>query len=243
MFRQAKQSRIFQDVVDQIEQAIINGQLKTGDTLPAERELRSQFNTSRGTVREALRVLEQKGLIEIKLGAGGGAVVKALDTGQVTESLGLLIRLQKVSLQHLAEFRQSVEGDVVALAAARAKREDIRKVRGLLEEARGYAVGGQKRRDDFIRVDKQIHMELARISGNPIYVSVLQTIHDNIHLYYDQYLVMDEQELMDNYSDLSRIVEAVETGDSEKARHFTRTHIHRFNEYMEERAGNRQDPP
>jgi DNA-binding FadR family transcriptional regulator len=236
MFREAKQSRIFQDVVEQIEQAIIKGQLKAGDTLPAERELRSQFNTSRGTIREALRVLEQKGLIEIKLGAGGGAVVKTLDTEQVAQSLGLLIRFQRVSLRHLAEFRQDVEGDVVALAAERAGADDIRRVKALLQEAENYALEGPKMRDEFIRMDKQIHMELARISGNPIYLSVLQTVHDNIQLYYDQYLAMDEQELMANYADLCSIVEAVEAGDSSKARHFTRFHIHRFYEYMEKHA-------
>ena len=72
MFRAAKQSRIFQDIVDQIQEAILDGRFKAGDMLPSERELKEMFQTSRGTLREALRVLEQKGLIEIKLGVGGG---------------------------------------------------------------------------------------------------------------------------------------------------------------------------
>ena len=76
LFRKAKQSRIFQDVVDQIQGAILDGQIKPGDKLPAERELGEMLGTSRGTLREALRVLEQKGLIEIRLGVGGGAIVK-----------------------------------------------------------------------------------------------------------------------------------------------------------------------
>ena len=77
LFRAAKQNRIFQDVVEQIQEAIIEGHLKVGDRLPPERELKEMLQTSRSTLREALRVLEQKGLIEIKLGMGGGAVVKA----------------------------------------------------------------------------------------------------------------------------------------------------------------------
>ena len=78
LFRAAKQNRIFQDVVEQIQEAIIEGHLKVGDRLPPERELKEMLQTSRSTLREALRVLEQKGLIEIKLGMGGGAVVKTL---------------------------------------------------------------------------------------------------------------------------------------------------------------------
>ena len=87
MFKKAKQNRVFQDVVEQIQDAIIKGKLKPGARLPAERELKDLFNTSRGTLREALRVLEQKGLIEIKLGVSGGAIVKRIDAEPIVESL------------------------------------------------------------------------------------------------------------------------------------------------------------
>src|SRR5512136_795361 len=112
MFQTARPTKIFQDVVAQIEEAILTGRIKTGQTLPSERDLKETFQISRGTLREALRVLEQKGLIEIRLGVGGGSVVRDVDAGRVTESLGLLIRSQKVSLHHLAEFREAVEGNI-----------------------------------------------------------------------------------------------------------------------------------
>ena len=105
MFRQARQSRIFEDVIDQIQEAILTGELSVGDKLPAERNLKEMFRTSRGTLREALRVLEQKGLITIKTGTNGGAIVKCPTTDQITESLTLLLRYEKVSLRDLAEFR------------------------------------------------------------------------------------------------------------------------------------------
>jgi DNA-binding transcriptional regulator YhcF (GntR family) len=114
MFETAKSTKVFQDVVAQIEDAILAGRVKTGDMLPSERDLKDMFRISRGTLREALRVLEQKGLIEIKLGVGGGSLVKTVDGGQVSESLGLLIRSQKVSLNQLAEFREGLEGTVAA---------------------------------------------------------------------------------------------------------------------------------
>ena len=60
MFSPAKQNRVFQDVVQQIQEHILTGTLKAGDTLPSERDLRSVFQVSRGTIREALLVLEQR---------------------------------------------------------------------------------------------------------------------------------------------------------------------------------------
>ena len=131
MFQAAKQTKVFQDVVEQIQEAIFDGRLETGQILPAERELKEMFNISRGTLREALRVLEQKGLIEIKLGVGGGSVIKAVDTEQISESLGLLIRSQKVSLNHLAQFREDVEGIIAAHAAQWHGKEDIKKLKQL----------------------------------------------------------------------------------------------------------------
>jgi DNA-binding FadR family transcriptional regulator len=235
MFQAAKQTKVFQAVVDQIQEAIFDGRLKTGQILPAERELKTMFNISRGTLREALRVLEQKGLIEIRLGVGGGSVVKAVDTEQITESLGLLIRSQKVSLSHLAEFRKDVEGIVAAHAAARHTPEDIQTLKKLLAEALKCVDRGKNHRDAFIEIDKQIHMTLAQITGNPIYIFVLHSIHDNIHRYYDRFLSMEQRELKENYQDLFDIIQAIENGDVEQARQVAQNHVNRFNRYMENR--------
>ena len=233
MFRAAKQNRIFQDIVDQIQEAILNGSVKSGDMLPAERELKEMFETSRGTLREALRVLEQKGLIEIKLGVGGGAMVKSANSEQIGESLDILIRSQRVSLSHLCEFREGVEGDVVALAAQRATAADILHLKELLKEAKKHAEKGGTHRDPFIEADKKLHLAMAQISRNPIYISILQMVHNNIHRYYDNFLHMEKRELMENYEDLCDIVQAVEKGDEEKSKSLAQSHIRRFSDYME----------
>ena len=138
MFKKAKQNRVFQDVVEQIQDAIIKGKLKPGARLPAERELKDLFNTSRGTLREALRVLEQKGLIEIKLGVSGGAIVKRIDAEPIVESLALLIRSGEVSIEHLSEFRIKIEGSLVELAAMRATKEEIAELETMFNQAKDY---------------------------------------------------------------------------------------------------------
>ena len=235
MFQVARQTKVFQDVVEQIQEAIFDGRLETGQTLPAERELKTMFNISRGTLREALRVLEQKGLIEIKLGVGGGSFVKAVDSEQISESLGLLIRSQKVSLNHLAQFREDVESIVAAHAAQWHRPEDITKLKKLLTKARQCVEKGRSGRDAFINIDKQIHMTMAEITGNPIYISVLHSIHENIHRYYDRFLSMEKPELEENYRDLCDIIEAIENGRVEPARELARQHVKRFNRYMQQK--------
>jgi len=242
MFQVARQTKVFQDVVEQIQEAIFDGRLKTGQILPAERELKAMFNISRGTLREALRVLEQKGLIEIKLGVGGGSVVKAVDTQQISESLGLLIRSQKISLNHLAEFREDVEGIVAAHAAARHTPEEIQTLKQLLAKAHKCVKQGNSQRNAFIEIDKQIHMTMAQVTKNPVYISVLHSIHDNIHRYYDRFLSMEQRELRENYKDLYDIIEAVENGEVERARQAAQNHVKRFNRYMKKRKEKEKVP-
>jgi DNA-binding FadR family transcriptional regulator len=232
MFHAAKQNRIFQDVVDQIQETILSGQLRPGDTLPAERELKEMLQVSRGTLREALRVLEQKGLISIKLGVGGGAVVKGPSFDQVGESLAMLIRLQKISLNHLAEFRKGVEGDIAALAAQRATPEDLGGLSELLAQAEGYARKGATGAADFLRMDKVIHLTLARMTGNPVFVSLHHTVHDNIDQYYKTYLILNDRELLDNFTDLRDIITAIKNRRVDDARALARRHVLRFNHYQ-----------
>ena len=235
LFRAAKQNRIFQDVVEQIQEAIIQGHLKVGDRLPAERELKEMLQTSRSTLREALRVLEQKGLIEIKLGMGGGPVVKAVSPDLVTESLDLLIRSHQVSLRHIAEFRERVEGDVVTLATERMTAADREELHRLLDIARACVSRGDEAVPDFLTADKNLHLFFARMTGNPIYISILKTIHENIRRYYDEFLVMEAAVMRENMQDLEDLAAAMTVGDAGRAGDIARSHVRRFNGYMEMR--------
>lgn len=241
MFRVAKQNRIFQDIVDQIQEAILTKELKPGEMLPPERDLKDMFKTSRGTLREALRVLEQKGLIEIRLGVQGGAVVKEYLADQVSEGLDLLIRYQKVSLDHLAEFREGVEGTVASLAAQRAEKKDIEQLEDLLSQAGSYARAGASEWDRFLEVDKKIHQAFANITGNPIYILVHRMVHNNIHRYYHRFLPPTDRTLDENYGDLCQIVEAVKENRATEAKALARRHVRRFSEYMIRTSGQQQN--
>ena len=230
-FRKPKQKRIYQDLVDQIEIAILDGSLKPGEKLPSERELMEQFEISRNTLREALRVVEHKGLLEIKTGQKGGAIVKEISTEQITESLAFLIRYRRVALSHLTEFREGLEGNIAALAAERARTEDAQRLQTVLEQARNYIESDW---ETFVTLDKKLHMILAQMTGNPVYISVIQMVYDNIHNYYDRFFPKEPRLLWENFQDLYEIVRAVQEGRATEARELTKSHVRRFHGYMKE---------
>jgi len=232
MFKKTEQQRIFQDLVNQIEGAILEGRLKAGDRLPPQRELVEMFQTSRGSLREALRVLEQKGLIHIKLGVSGGAVVRTPDTSPVTESLALLIRHREISLKELAEFREGVEGGVAVLAAERATEKEIRDLKVLLKEADRYLKAGVDGWGPFCRVDNLIHVAIAKASGNRVYAFVLRMVHDNIQAFYEAYPLKDVAVMQENYEDLCNIVKAMEQHALTVVRALVQSHVRRFSHYM-----------
>ncbi|MCK5313263.1 MAG: FadR family transcriptional regulator [Desulfobacteraceae bacterium] len=233
MFKQAKQNMVFQDIVEQIQKAILNNTFEPGHKLPSERELKDMFNTSRNTLREALRVLEQKGLIEIRPGVSGGAIVKQIDTDPIIESLALLIKSGSISLEHLAEFRIKLEGSLVELAAKRAEESDVQIMKDLLKEAEVCI----KKLDwnGFLIIDKKMHTMLGKITRNPVFQFIQKTIHDNIHNYYDEYLPMNKEIARENYNDFHIIIKAIENKDSKKASKQIMDHVHRFNLRMQHR--------
>lgn len=235
VFKPAKQNRIYQDVVDQIQEAILEGELKVGEQLPPERKLIEMFGVSRGTIREALRVLEQKGMIEIKTGVAGGSIIKGVTSESFSENLGLLIRYKKVSLRELAEFREGIEGTVAAFAAERATEEDLALLRDLYAQSTEAFAAGPAHWDTAIRCDEQIHLALARISGNTLFITVLETVYLNIHTYYESYLPMQESVLAENLEDLRIIIDAIGRRDPATAHDRARHHVRKFTAYMEMR--------
>ncbi|MCP4023217.1 MAG: FadR family transcriptional regulator [Desulfobacteraceae bacterium] len=233
MFKRAKQSRVFQDVVEQVQDAIISGKLKPGTRLPAERELKDMFNTSRGTLREALRVLEQKGLIEIKLGVSGGAIVKQIDAEPIIESLALLIRSGEISPHHLAEFRMKLEGGLVELATNRATKEEINEMEALWQQAKDCY--DREDFESFLKADEKMHTMLGKMTKNPVFRFIQKTIHDNIHEYYDEYLAMDKDRTMENLNDFEKIIQAIKNKDDQTASAIIQDHVKRFSDKMEKK--------
>ncbi len=178
LFRPIAPVKAYQEIINQLEETILSGRLRTGDKLPPERELIESLGTSRRTLREAFRVLEQKGLLEIKIGSKGGTFVADRIQERLGETLGLLMRTENVTQLELAEFRSNTESTVAGLAAERATMEEISALEAEVDSVEAlldHALIDQQR---FIELEMALHQNLVTICGNSVYIPILKTIHE-----------------------------------------------------------------
>lgn len=171
MYQPVQTERLYEQIVDQIERRIVAGDLKVGDQLPAERELADQFAVSRTAVREAIKALREKGLVEIRLGRG--TFVTRGATGAVRHSLGLLLKNEN-GFVNLAEVREILEPEIAALAATRVSEENI----AAMAEAVAIMETALNNVDVFVEADLDFHLALAEATQNPIIPSLMDSIID-----------------------------------------------------------------
>ena len=204
--------RLYQEIVDQIQQQILSGALKPGDQIPAERDLAERFGVSRTAVREAIKSLTEKGLIEVFVGRG--TFVTNLSPDRVVESMTLLLRNEPHGIASLQEARDMLEGPTARRAAERRTEAHLARLRALqaeLEEERAMS-------PRLVDGDTEFHVELARASGNPVLVLLTQTIMGLLRterLYRED---LDfERALPAAFARHREIIDAVANGDGDRA--------------------------
>src|SRR5258706_5892359 len=124
--------RVSDVIARRIKKQISDGRLAAGNKLPAERDMARQFKTSRVSVREAYRSLEEAGLLSIRRGAEGGAFIAQFDHEPVRRSLSLVLGLGNTSHNEVTEARMLIEPLIARLAALLARPEDIAKLEVVL---------------------------------------------------------------------------------------------------------------
>lgn len=152
-------------VLQQIETAINLGRFKPGDRLPTERDLADMLRVSRTTVREAISILEGQGVIEVRRGRNGGAVV--LEVVHTKAQLKKLLRANRDELQDTFDFRVAIESAAARLAAERRTKSDIANLQGLIggldavveNKAR---LPGSARFAQFQNLDSQFHLAIGQ---------------------------------------------------------------------------------
>jgi GntR family transcriptional repressor for pyruvate dehydrogenase complex len=166
--------KIFQQISDQIRELIFSGALKPGDKLPSENQLASQFNTGRMVVREALRTLEQSGLLNVKQGSLGGAFVKDPDTTVITRSISDLIKIGNVALGELTEARLGIEKVILEFALVRMNKEDLNLLKKNIEDSEQKFSRGERATKDHIH----FHILLAKSTKNLLFEMIIESIMD-----------------------------------------------------------------
>lgn len=222
VFTPVRQARASGEIVLQIERAIFDGELSPGDRLESERELAEQFSVSRITVRDALRVLEARGLINVKVGATGGAFVSETNLDQVVGSISTMIALRKMTLSELAEARTVVETATAELAAERANDAAIGRVSETVERGRKVV----REQLPHTEASMDFHVAIAEASRNELLSATVRAYRDLLMQTLDD--MRDVRSARATQKAHEEILEALRARDGEAARKLMLEHLRDF---------------
>jgi GntR family transcriptional regulator, transcriptional repressor for pyruvate dehydrogenase complex len=162
LFRPVKTGRVSEQIVDRISTAIRDGVFKIGDRLPAERVLTEQLNVSRVTLRDALRTLEARGLITIRVGSGGGAFVTAPDPQLIAEGMVDMLALSSLTAPEVTEARQIFELAIIPTVCERATEEDLARLTSICDRSDAALANGTFD----VALSAEFHVALASATHN-----------------------------------------------------------------------------
>ena len=165
-----RDARLSDKVTEAILQTIVSNRLKPGDALPPERELGKQFGVSRTVIREAIRALHAKGLLEVR--SGSGVRIVAVDAKTVRESMRHFVKGSMLEYAKVDEVRRVLEVAAAGIAAERATPEDIERIDATLAQM-GESVDDLK---TSIEVDLDFHRAIAAATHNELF----NVLHDSI---------------------------------------------------------------
>jgi GntR family transcriptional repressor for pyruvate dehydrogenase complex len=232
MYKVIQTSRLYEQIVQQIEESILKGEIVEGSQLPAERELAEQFGVSRTAVREAIKALQEKGLVDAL--PGRGTFVTNGSSNGMRRSLGRIVKGGEADgLAYLVEVREMLEPEIAALAATRADYEDLAAMRQALDAMDN--AGPQS--EAYIEADLDFHLALAEAAANPIVLSLIDSI---VGLLREQRLRIS---LVDGGPQRGQhyhksILEAIERRDPQGARAAMQAHLWQVREDSRISTGN-----
>jgi len=169
VFKKIQQGRIYEQIVNQVLEALLRGDLKPKDKLPSENELSLIFGVSRVTVREAIRSLEQLGVVEVRRGNTGGVYIKKVNMDELVQQIANALCIAGVTFQHLAEARELLEEMIISkLALFNLNSKHIQRLKKLNEMAKKHYREGKSR--ERLLTNFKFHGAIAEITRNPLIV-------------------------------------------------------------------------
>ncbi|HEY0541771.1 MAG TPA: FadR/GntR family transcriptional regulator [Actinoallomurus sp.] len=220
--KKGRPPRLPEVVAEHIQSDLLSRRLVAGDQLPTEAALAEQYDVSRTVVREAARLLEQRGLVDIR--PGRGMVVAALDGAPIAAHYSLLLRTGSAAFEQLMEARFIVETDMTALAAERRTDEDLAEMHSALDAARR----GSGDYEAFLQEDLRFHAAVARASHNLLLALFTDPVNACLRESYREplaYLARQSTTLKEHEA----ILAAIEAQDAGAARAAAHAHLERVN--------------
>jgi GntR family transcriptional repressor for pyruvate dehydrogenase complex len=230
LFAPVATARISSAIVDQVRELIRSGRLAAGDRLPSERELAEQFGVSRVTVRDALRSLEAVGLLRIKVGANGGAFLRAPSTADAGRGMSDMLLMAQLSPEDVAEARLMLELNTVMLAVNRAESSDIEALRSICERSAALLEDGEYD----VHLSWDFHERLAGATHNPAIEMIHHSFRGPLSLARARAREPASIAHRRTVEEHTEIVDALEARDVERAREVMAHHLVRATK-LEER--------
>jgi DNA-binding FadR family transcriptional regulator len=168
-FQPIRNRRVFEEILVQLRESLASGEFVQGDRLPAERELADQFGASRTSVREALRVLETLGVVQVKPGADNGAIIVADPARAFRDILHYQLAFRHIDMRALVEFRIVIESWAANAAAGTCAPEAVASLQALVD-----AMGKDTTYRQFQVNDAAFHLEITRAGGNDLFALTLE---------------------------------------------------------------------
>ncbi|BDG59818.1 FadR/GntR family transcriptional regulator [Caldinitratiruptor microaerophilus] len=218
-------------LADQLREHIAAAALPEGARLPSERELMQATGYSRATVREALRLLADQGLVRTRPGPNGGVFVARPGPDRLAHSLGILLEASHVDLAQLLEARVELESAAARLAAARITDDELRALR----ESCGRFAAAVERADLDACVEENLefHVRVVAASHNEVLVLLHDAIRELVRVSTrDPVYSLEVQRQVVRAHD--RIVDALEARDAEAAARRVRKHLAAFEVYLQQ---------
>ncbi len=209
--------------MEQIVKQIRTGRLQPGDKLPGEKALAEEFQVSRPSVREALRMLETVGVVEVRRGKGC-YVLQSPDGTDMSSVWLSWLSMFKTEVLALLEVREAIEGQVAALAARRASPEHLAELAKIVEEGTRFMEEGLLTPEAAHRLDVRFHEVMGRACGNPFLIQ-LQAGVDGAIVANRRAVMEIPRRMVQSIEEHKGIFQAVKSGDGEKAREVMVAHV------------------
>lgn len=223
LYTAVSSNRMSEAIVEQIRGLIRSEQLRPGDRLPSERDLGERMGVSRVTIREAMRVLEAGGLIEIKVGAKGGAVVTSPSSTKLGTGLADLISLSPLTAGEVTEARQVVEVGIIPLVIERATDEDIAELRAMVAEHQTALKNGEYG----MPMSAAFHVRVAACTHNAAIEMLVHSFHGPLLMSLREAQVAAPLMGHRGTNEHRDFVEAVANRDVDRATEIMRAHLNR----------------
>jgi GntR family transcriptional repressor for pyruvate dehydrogenase complex len=223
LYKVVSSNRMSEAIVEQIRGLIRTEQLKPGDRLPSERDLGERMGVSRVTIREAMRVLEAGGLIEIRVGARGGAIVTSPSSTKLGTGLADLISLSPLTAAEVTEARQIFELGIIPLVVERATDDDIAELRQMVAEHQSALKNGEYG----MALSAAFHVRFGACTHNAAVEMLVHSFHGPLLMSLREAQVAAPLMGHRGTNEHRDLVEAVARRDVQQAEEIMRTHLSR----------------